>query len=527
RDDALFAQALNNMALGSITQDDISIFRGRLFPSLPLDIANDRDSCIFKLFSTNDAVNSCNADILAQIAGEYFQSDCHDQVVGKGRSAAAKLSFLKSMQNADLPAHETMGLHLSLTLKVGGRYMITNSLDTSDGLINGTTGTLKKIDYGHYRILSSSEPIKLTIRVWLLLDDAYCGKKKRAEVANSSSSTSTISAAWTPIDPVILVVKRRLNSSLSIKRTQFPLTVAEAVTIHKSQGSSYNRVCIHLNGRSLSRSLMYVACSRAITASGLYLIGDKFEPTKPPRTNDDITSELNRQKTVQLETTFNRFTARNNGFRYQLAFHNVRSLKAHIDQVINDKSYLTPDFLLFAETWATEQQSFVIPGFEEASRTNVGSSAPRANGTICFINSQNVDSQLLTNVYQRIATDSNSHKMSISAFVYNDLLVASVYRSTRFSLDRCLVELKDLLKLQSSHTIIAGEFNSDFDDDQNSLTDTFSRYGLKSCLDDNIKSTTKYGSFIDNIFTDIADCTASRYISLTSYHDPLFMQFNL
>ncbi|OBZ82815.1 ATP-dependent DNA helicase PIF1, partial [Choanephora cucurbitarum] len=104
RDDALFAQALNNMALGSMTQDDISIFRGRLFSSLPLNIAKDRDNCIIKLFSTNDA-----------IAGEYFQSDCHDQVVGKGCSAAAKLSFLKSMQNANLPAHETMGLHLSFT----------------------------------------------------------------------------------------------------------------------------------------------------------------------------------------------------------------------------------------------------------------------------------------------------------------------------------------------------------------------------------------------------------------------------
>ena len=204
--------------------------------------------------------------------------------------------------------------------------MITNNLDTSDGLINGTTGTLKKIDYGHYRISHNSEPIKQAIKVWLLLDDVHCGKKKRAEVANSSSSTSTISAAWTPIDPVTLVVKRRPNSSLSIKRTQFPLTVAEAVIIHKSQSSTYNRVCIHLDGRSLNRYLIYVACSRATSASGLYLIGSKFEPTRPPNSRDDLAKELERHETVKAVLKFEQISGSSHSFQFQLMFHNVQSL---------------------------------------------------------------------------------------------------------------------------------------------------------------------------------------------------------
>ena len=117
--------------------------------------------------------------------------------------------------------------------------------------------------------------------------------------------------------------------------------------------------------------------------------------------------------------------------------------------------------------------------------------------------------------------------MSISAFIYNDLLIASVYRSTRFSLDRFLIKLEELLKTESTHMIVAGYFNSHFDDEQNPVTDIFSRYGLKSCLNESVKSTTKYVTFIDDIFTNIADSNGGRYISLTSYHDPLFMQFNL
>ena len=100
--------------------------------------------------------------------------------------------------------------------------------------------------------------------------------------------------------------------------------------------------------------------------------------------------------------------------------------------------------------------------------------------------------------------------MSISAFLYNDLLVASVYRSPRSSLDKCLVELEDLLKIESTHMIVAGDFNSHFDDEQNLVTDTFSRYGLKSCLDESIKSTTEYGTFTGDIFTNIADSTGGR-----------------
>ncbi|KAI8375904.1 hypothetical protein BD560DRAFT_305158, partial [Blakeslea trispora] len=59
---------------------------------------------------------------------------------------------------------------------------------------------------------------------------------------------------------------------LSVKRTQFPLTVSKALPIHKSQGSTYSKVAVELQGRVLNRSLMYVACSRATSASGLYLI---------------------------------------------------------------------------------------------------------------------------------------------------------------------------------------------------------------------------------------------------------------
>ncbi|VDN34182.1 unnamed protein product, partial [Gongylonema pulchrum] len=61
-----------------------------------------------------------------------------------------------------------MGLLRTLYLKVGGRYMITYNLDTSDGLTNGATGQLVRIDMGSQnpernRQTGSGKPL----RVWI------------------------------------------------------------------------------------------------------------------------------------------------------------------------------------------------------------------------------------------------------------------------------------------------------------------------------------------------------------------------
>ncbi|KAI8327799.1 hypothetical protein EDC96DRAFT_549527 [Choanephora cucurbitarum] len=117
--------------------------------------------------------------------------------------------------------------------------------------------------------------------------------------------------------------------------------------------------------------------------------------------------------------------------------------------------------------------------------------------------------------------------MSIPAFVINDALIASIYRSPIFSQRKALVEIEKLLTIGSNHKIIAGDFNSHFDNEQNPFTDLFNRYGLTHYMNSTINSTTKSQFFIDNIFTNIADCGIGRYISFTRYHDPLYMQFNI
>jgi ATP-dependent DNA helicase PIF1 len=53
--------------------------------------------------------------------------------------------------------------------------------------------------------------------------------------------------------------------------TQFPLRLAWAVTIHKSQGQTYERALIDMGARAFAPGQTYVALSRITTLDGLFL----------------------------------------------------------------------------------------------------------------------------------------------------------------------------------------------------------------------------------------------------------------
>jgi hypothetical protein len=49
--------------------------------------------------------------------------------------------------------------------------------------------------------------------------------------------------------------------------------------------------------------------------------------------------------------------------------------------------------------------------------------------------------------------------------------------------------------------------------------------GLFSPLPSDVKSTKKEGTFIDNIFTNQESVSSGRYLSFTSFHEPLWIKF--
>ncbi|HEY9498635.1 MAG TPA: AAA family ATPase [Terrimesophilobacter sp.] len=183
------------------------------------------------LATRNDTVNRINAAELAKLPG---------------RVLTAKAEITGDFGGRAYPADEV------LELKVGARVMFLRN-DSDQRWVNGTVGTVRKI----------------TSTVFVEVD----GEVHEVEPATWEKYKYSYSAAT-----------KRLTRDIVAEFQQFPLRLAWAVTIHKSQGKTYDRAIVDLGQRSFAPGQTYVALSRITELDGLYL-------TRPLRPSDIIVDE--------------------------------------------------------------------------------------------------------------------------------------------------------------------------------------------------------------------------------------------
>jgi ATP-dependent exoDNAse (exonuclease V) alpha subunit len=183
------------------------------------------------LATTNATVNRINATELARLPG---------------RVLTAKAEITGEFGGRAYPADE------SLELKVGAQVMFLRN-DSDQRWVNGSVGAVTKI--------SST--------VFVEVD----GEEHEVQPAVWEKYKYSYSAAT-----------KQLKRDIVAEFTQFPLRLAWAVTIHKSQGKTYDRAIVDLGSRSFAPGQTYVALSRISALEGLYL-------TRPLRPSDIIVDE--------------------------------------------------------------------------------------------------------------------------------------------------------------------------------------------------------------------------------------------
>ena len=161
----------------------------------------------------------------------------------------------------------TGGLDYRIDLKKGTKVMLTTNLHVEDLLINGQIGTVLKIKINP---LSSKPEL-----IYIKFDDNKAGRQ-RIQKSGDSSAKSHVGV---PIEPVLTRIKLKENrpSSPEIQRTQFPLTLAWACTVHKVQELTLDKIVFSFDlfkQRQFSYGQVYVALSRVKSSSQLYLLGD-------------------------------------------------------------------------------------------------------------------------------------------------------------------------------------------------------------------------------------------------------------
>jgi ATP-dependent exoDNAse (exonuclease V) alpha subunit len=92
-------------------------------------------------------------------------------------------------------------------------------------------------------------------------------------------------ATWQKIEYYYDAETRDVEQRVLSSFTQFPIRLAWAFTIHKSQGKTYNSVVVNMEGGAFAHGQTYVALSRCVSLEGLYL-------TQPIKREDIIVDPL-------------------------------------------------------------------------------------------------------------------------------------------------------------------------------------------------------------------------------------------
>lgn len=217
--DASFVELLNRLRDGTFESEHLENLNQRVnAPLLPQDNGPDAE-IVVTLASTNDYVNAYNLEKLAELPGKVFTFPA--TVTGIiDTKTSGKFGELKLLK-----------------LKIGAQVMLQVN---QQGYVNGTMGTVKRIakDVITVEVPELSAEVKVYPYRW----ETYEAKRVDGRV-----------------------VKERVGTF-----TQFPLKLAWAVTVHKSQGKTFERV-VYDCGKTFEAGMAYVALSRCTSLEGLRL----------------------------------------------------------------------------------------------------------------------------------------------------------------------------------------------------------------------------------------------------------------
>lgn len=266
--DPEFANMLNEMREGRLTPASINAFK-----KLDRKLAFEDDLEATELFPTRQEVDRANTLRMQQLHGEIHSFEARDSGTVVDKTLRDKL-----LQNCMAPE--------VIHLKKGAQVMLIKNMD--DTLVNGSLG--KVIGFMSEQTFDKYHENE---EQFLAMHDDGSEEIARPDM-KSKTKSDLLGASTSQTFPLVrfaiadgttrdLLCQREPwkielpNGEVQASRSQVPLILAWALSIHKAQGQTLERVKVDL-GKVFEKGQAYVALSRATTMQGLQVL--RFDPRK-------------------------------------------------------------------------------------------------------------------------------------------------------------------------------------------------------------------------------------------------------
>ena len=214
QEDEAFLKILESIRLNKTTPEILMRLNERVCQP------TKEDGTVITLASLNRTADDINQKKLAEIEAEEFTYE--GTVTGK-------------FEEKRFP------VDMTLKLKVGAQVMFTRN-DPKKRWVNGTIGTVSKL---------SKDEIKVT--------------------TDSGDTYVVPNCSWESYSYEYDKEARKMKKELMGTFTQYPLRLAWAITVHKSQGMTFDKLYLDLSRGMFAAGQLYVALSRVRSLGGLFL----------------------------------------------------------------------------------------------------------------------------------------------------------------------------------------------------------------------------------------------------------------
>jgi len=272
----IFSTILTKIGNGISLLPDEQILIENRFRTDEWCLANVND--VVRLYHRNSDVDKHNKRAICS----QFEIITDDVITGYNKNtelmtARNKLHGMSTVESGGLP--------YLIKVAIGSPYMITSNIDVADGLVNGAIGILKHIEQCDKDTINgdNNDDTKYKpnqIKLWFIFPETKIGQMARIKckpyVLSKLRDFSDDGLKWTQIK--IRTATISLGGNVKCKRTQFPLVPAAAITIHKSQDATFDRIVFDYD-KCQQNQLVYVAMTRVTSLDGLYITNSKNDFT--------------------------------------------------------------------------------------------------------------------------------------------------------------------------------------------------------------------------------------------------------